>query len=277
MRSNENIIDVSEETFEYEVIERSEELPVVVDFWAPWCGPCHMLSPILEKLANDPDYHFILAKVNVDENPNLSIQFRVQGIPAVKAFMYGQVVAEFTGAQPEHKVRAFLEELIPSEVDEAVDAALSLLATHHWAEAEEVLREVLLDYPDYPSALLNLGRALLAQGIGCEAIGYLQDCTDGNEHIMAGKLMPLATYLCQSATEWQDTDDILPIEAVYRRAARLFDQGNVEAAMDGLLDVLREDKRYKNAKEVILATFALLGDEDTLTQTYRRELATILF
>ncbi|MCP5096178.1 MAG: tetratricopeptide repeat protein [Chloroflexi bacterium] len=277
MSSTENIIDVSEATFQTDVIEQSNKIPVVVDFWAPWCAPCRMLSPILEKYANDPDYNFILAKVNVDENPQLSIEFNVQGIPAVIAFIDEQVVSEFTGALPDPRVRSFLEDLIPSEIEEALDAAHSLLATHHWADAEDALREVLADYPEHPSTILNLGRALLAQGKGCEAIGYLQDCTDGNEHLLAGKLMPLATYLCQAATEWQEAEDIPPIEALYRRAAHLFDQGNVAAAMDGLLDVLRQDKRYKKAKEIVLATFTLLGDEDTLTQSYRRELAVILF
>ena len=112
-----NVIDVTDQTFATDVIERSKTVPVVVDFWAAWCGPCRMLGPILENLANEFNGDFILAKVDVDGNPQTAMEFRVQGIPAVKAFRNGNVVSEFTGAQPEPQVRQFLEGLRPSEVD----------------------------------------------------------------------------------------------------------------------------------------------------------------
>ncbi|RMG99588.1 MAG: co-chaperone YbbN [Chloroflexi bacterium] len=274
-----NIIDVSEATFEYEVIQRSHEIPVVVDFWAPWCGPCHMLGPILERLAADPSYNFVLAKVNVDENPNLSLRFNVQGIPAVKAFLNGQIVGQFVGAQPEPRVRQFIEKIAPSPIEQALAKAQSLLVIRQWEEAEELYLDILDQYPNHPRALLNLARAILGQGRGCEALPYLERCKDAPELAQAERLKPLARYLCQAENGWPDEGTISPIEAQYRQAAVLFERGNIEAALDGLLDVLRQDKHYRNGepKEIMLGIFELLGDDDLLTQQYRRELASVLF
>ncbi|MCA9917541.1 MAG: thioredoxin [Anaerolineales bacterium] len=271
------IIDVNEETFIEDVLEQSEELPVIVDFWAPWCGPCRMLSPILERLAADPNLNFVLAKVNVDNNPNLSMQYRVQSIPAVLAFVDGEVADEFIGIQPEPKIRQFIQQLIPSELDEALDDAESLLATRHWAKAEQMLRDLSEVYPGRPDLALNLAKALLAQGEGCEARDYLKSVKDGQELIVAEKLLPLANYLCLIAEDLTEEEALSPLEIQYRQGARLISRGNLEAAMDGLLDVLRQDKRYGEARQVMLAMFALLGDDDDLTQTYRTELASVLF
>ncbi|MEZ4594144.1 MAG: thioredoxin [Chloroflexota bacterium] len=271
------IIDVNEETFIEDVLEQSEALPVIVDFWAPWCGPCRMLSPILERLAADPNLNFVLAKVNVDNNPNLSMQYRVQSIPAVLAFVDGDVADEFMGVQPEPKIRQFIQQLIPSELDEALDDAESLLATRHWAKAEQMLRDLIDEHPERPYVALNLAKALLAQGEGCEARDFLKTVKDGQELIEAEKLLPLATYLCLIAEDLTDEAELSPLEIQYRQGARLISRGNLEAAMDGLLDVLRQDKRYGQARQVMLALFALLGDDDDLTQTYRTELASVLF
>lgn len=279
MTSHENIIDVTEASFEFDVIQRSYEIPVVVDFWAPWCAPCRTLGPILEGLAVDPAYEFILAKINVDDNPGISIRFQVQGIPAVKAFRDGIVAAEFVGAQPAAKVVEFVKKLAPSPVENALREAKSMLVTRHWKEAEAAYRDILDEYPSETKAMINLACALLARGEGCEAVEFLKKCEDDQTFVRAERLRPFANYLCETSSNDFLADDLPPIEIQYRQTARLFERGNLEAALDGLMDVLRQDKRYRNGevKRVLLGIFELLGDEDPLTQSYRRELASVLY
>ncbi|MEZ4518656.1 MAG: tetratricopeptide repeat protein [Chloroflexota bacterium] len=279
MGNADNIIDVTDGSFEFDVINQSFDTPVVVDFWAPWCGPCRMLSPILESLADDPDLDFILAKVNVDENPNVAMRYQVQGIPAVKAFVNGQIAAEFTGAQPEPRVREFLEKLLPDEFDEALNQAAGLLAIHQWSEAEDILSDLLDARPGSQRAQYQMARALLGQAYGCDALPHLKAVTDGPEFVSAARLKVLADYLCRIETAGEIDEELPPLEALYNRSAILLQRGNLEAALDGLLDVLRQDKRYRNgeAREVMLAIFELLGDGDDLTQAYRNELAMVLF
>ncbi len=278
MDGPDKIIEVSDATFEYDVIQQSHDKPVVVDFWAPWCGPCRMLGPILERLASDPALDFVLAKINVDENPNVSMRYQVQSIPAVKAFIDGQIADEFVGALPEPRVKQFVQGLIPNEAELALRAANSLLATRHWSDAEQAYRDLLLDFPNYPEATLNLAKSLLAQAQGCEAKELLDQVLQGPFMLNAERLMPLARFLCRNEID-DDDFDVEPIEAQYRRAAQLFQQNNMEAAMDGLLEVLRQDKRYrdKEPKDVMLGLFELLGDADPMTQSYRNELASVLF
>jgi putative thioredoxin len=275
---SENILDVSEATFEDDVIMRSHQVPVVVDFWAPWCGPCRMLGPILERLAIEGGGSFVLAKLNVDDNPSLSIRYGVQGIPAVKAFHNGEVVAQFVGAQPEPRVRRFIDNLAPDPAATAVEEASSLLGTRHYADAEQAFSDVLAEDAGNPAAALGLVKSLLMQGKGEQAMEWLDHFPAGTEWAMAEKLKPLASLLVE-ADDCDEVEHDDPLEAQLHHAAHLIRRGNLPAAMDGLLGVLRQDKGYRDGvpKDALLALFAMLGDQDALTREYREELASVLF
>ena len=160
------IYDVGEADFERRVLERSRELPVVVDFWADWCGPCKQLTPVLERAATARAGKVELAKVDVDQNRGLQAAFRIQGIPAVKAFRDGRIAAEFTGAQPPAQVERFFDALVPSEADE--------LATS--GEEGDLRRALELD-PAHPTARRELGKLLLRRGDTGEAVELLEGAT----------------------------------------------------------------------------------------------------
>lgn len=280
MAYSDKVIEVHEATFQQDVIERSYEKPVVVDFWAAWCGPCRMLGPILERLATEPGSNFILAKVDVDVNPGLSMRYGIQGIPAVKAFKDGQIAGEFVGAQPEPRVRQFISQLAPTDVESSSRSVEDLFAERLWDKAEELCREQLADYPDDRNVQINLARALIPQGKGCEAKELLEVASDDyTVQAVAEQLIPVADYICSSSNSKDDGAEMTVVEAQYRQAARLLSQGTIAPALDGLLEVLRFNKDYRQgqAKAVLLGIFELLGDEDPLTQTYRREMASILF
>src|SRR4030043_2428358 len=138
--ASEFIIIVTESDFKYEVIAYSNQIPVIVDFWAEWCRPCKTLTPILEKIAEDAAGTFRLAKVDVDGNPNLALRFNVRSIPNVKAFRDGQLISEFLGLQPEPRVREFIRNLAPSQIDLLLEKGNSLMESMKWADAAEIYR-----------------------------------------------------------------------------------------------------------------------------------------
>jgi putative thioredoxin len=274
---NTNIVNILETNFENEVIEYSKEMPVVVDFWAPWCTPCRTLGPLLEKLAVEANGAFRLAKVNVDDNPGLSARFGIQGIPMVIAFLEGKTKGQFIGAQPESAVRKFLHDLHPGPADRLLAEATGLITSRHWAEAEKAARNALALEPGSSAAALLIMKSLLAQGRGILAQDVLRNFPPGNEVVAAQRLQPLANLLAEAEAGNPPMRDDL--EAEYLQAARLLAKGNFPAALDGLLDILRHDKRYRNdeVRRVFLAALEILGEEDPLTRQYRDELASALF
>jgi putative thioredoxin len=273
-----NIIDVSQATFQAEVIEESAQLPVVVDFWAPWCGPCRTLGPTLERLAKESDGGFRLARLNVDDNPELAMRFGVQGIPAVKAFRDGKVVAEFVGAQPEPSVRQFIKKVAPDKTDQFLVMAAAMLAAHRWTEAEAGYRQIRAQDPKSGPAALGLLKALLVQGKGEEAEKLLDQFPNSREAGDVERLRSLARCLVE-AREGPACPDEETIDADYCRAGKRIAAGDLQGAMDAILTVLRRDKHFRQDEPrfVILGIFEVLGDQDALTREYRNKLASVLF
>jgi putative thioredoxin len=229
-------------------------------------------------LAIEAGGSFLLAKINVDENPNLSIRYGVQGIPVVKGFVEGEVKSQFVGAQPEQIVKRFISELAPSEAEHAVEKGKSLLITRHWQEAEKAFREITDEDETNAAAALGLVESLIMQGKGSEALAITENFPAGTEWATVERLKPLAKLMAQVEDNGPyPEDDVL--EAEFFQAARMLVRGNIPAGMDGLLDILRQDKKYRNGepKDVLLAIFELLGQDDPMTREYREELASVLF
>lgn len=234
--------DVTDATFEADVLERSMQVPVVVDLWAPWCGPCRTLGPTLEKVIGATEGRVELAKVNVDENPGISQAFRVQSIPAVYALHKKQVVNGFVGALPEHAVQEFVDSLLgpPSEIDQLLGAG-----------DEASLRKVLDLEPGNEEAIVRLSQQLIDRGAGEEALGLLARVPE----------TPEVRRLTALARVAGDGEPVVP------------DDGMAEK-LDSLLDRVKDDDE---ARQEYLDLLEVMGPEDPRTATYRKKLTSRLF
>jgi putative thioredoxin len=245
------VIDVNEADFEAQVLDRSNEVPVVVDFWAPWCGPCRQLGPALEKAAAARDGKVVLAKIDTDENPQISERFGIQGIPAVKAFQHGEVVAEFVGALPPAQVEQFFDGLVPSETQ------LLLEAGH-----EESLRKAVELDPKNVNAAFALAQLLYRGG---DAAGALELVRNAPGNFRADGLAARIELEQSPSPELQ-------------RALTTLDDGELEEGLDQLLAVMSSsDGDNERVRRVIVAILDELGVEHPLARETRRKLAAALY
>ena len=283
---NEWTIDVNEENFEPAVLEQSTQVPVLVDFWAEWCGPCKVLGPVLERLAEEYAGAFIVAKVNVDENPALAAAFRIQGIPAVKLFKNGELASEFTGALPEPMVREFLSKFLPSATDKMAQAAAALEEEGKAAEAKAMYESILESDPDHARSLLGLGRLAMNSGENDEALDILDKISVvADERKEAERLM--ARLRLHGGAAEQDLEGLRAkvaaepdsLEARFALAQALAGREKYQEALAEFLKIVKSDRTFQDdaARKAMLQIFEVLGSDDPLTDQYRAELAKVLF
>jgi putative thioredoxin len=279
--------DVSQSDFEEKVIAASFKQPVVIDFWAPWCAPCKVLKPLLEKLADEYGGKFLLAKVNSDENPEILAQFKVRGIPAVKAVVNGQVVDEFTGALPEGQVRAWLEKIIPSPAEELRHAAQQRWSLGDDAGALQLLAEASQLDPANEWVRVDSAEVLLAQGKAEDALQLLESVRDvamqKDDRVLQLRAHARVAKMAAggedetslSAAVAANGDDL---EARLKLANLLVATNRAAEGMDQLLEIVRRDRGFKEdiGRKTLLDMFNLLGGTGELVKDYRRKLAGLL-
>jgi putative thioredoxin len=278
------LIEVGDQNFESAVIERSKQTPVVVDFWAAWCAPCRTLGPVLERLAQEYGGQFILAKVNVDQNPELSAALNISSIPMVLGFRDGQAVAEFVGAVPEAAVRKFLARVLPSEADSVAAEGDALRATGKMGDAQAQFKRALELDPRCERALVGLAAILASHDDHDEALTLLDRVGPGPLSQEAAKLAAEIRVRQGGGGDEQQlrarvaaapTD----LEARFLLAQVLAAASKHQEALGQYLETVRRNRQFRDdaARKAMLDIFDLLGPEHELTTRYRSELAKVLF
>ena len=278
---SEHALDVGLADFQTRVVEESARRPVVVDFWAPWCGPCKSLKPVLEKLAAEYGGKFLLAKVNSDENQELAARYGVRGIPSVKAFIGGQPVDEFSGAIPEAEVRAFLDRLIPSPADEVRAQAAEKRMDGDLSAALQLLADASRLDPEHLGVRLDAAEIMLDLNEADEASRLLASVPDDADPRVAqlrARLQFLgAAGADEAGLQARIAADENDLEARLQLAKLWVAASHYEPAMEQLLEIVRRDRGFEDdiGRRTLLDVFNLLGGGE-LVSKYRRLLASAL-
>jgi putative thioredoxin len=277
-------------SFNDDVIRASMTVPVIVDFWATWCQPCKQLTPALEKVVTQAGGRLRLVKIDIDQNQDLAMQLRIQSVPTVYAFVGGRPVDAFVGAQPESKIRQFVDRLLrgtPSPVDDVLEHAQQALADGDAEAAADGFAQVLEQDPRHAKALAGLIRARVASG---DAAGARQLASGLPQDLAGNPDVKAAVNAIELAEETQATGDLADLQrrvtaspddpqARFDLALALYGQGRTEAAIDALLELIRRDRSWNDeaARKQLVKIFDALGHAHPLTVSSRRRLSTMLF
>jgi putative thioredoxin len=287
--TSDHVIEATDQDFEAKVLERSREVPVLVDFWAPWCGPCKVLGPTLEKLAAQSEGRFELVKVNVDNNPLLGQVFKIRSIPLVKLFINGEIRDEFMGAYPESEIRRFLEHHLPDAAAQATGngavEGLRLLQAGQTEAARAQFEAALKEDPKNPLALIGMGYYNLELGQLGEAREFAGNVNEaelerqGKQQEMGRLLTGLRSriFLVENAElNGSEPDDL---SAQLRKACQEALDGDFEPALEDFLAIVRKDRQFRDdaGRLGMLAVFDLLPPDSPLLSKYRFKLSSLLF
>jgi putative thioredoxin len=276
---------VTDDDFEEEVIARSHEVPVVVDFWAAWCGPCRILGPVLERLTHEANGKFVLAKLDVDRSPRHAQAFGVRGIPTVIAFRNGERVGEFSGAIPEPSVREFLRSVVPSEADALVQQAEAVRITDA-AKAEALYRDALSREAENPAAAIGLGEILVERREFEEAsklVGSLiatgplaERVTRLQSEIKLGALRPKAT---EEELRLRIAESSEPARPLLELGKLLASEERFPDALEALLQAAAADRKLaeEEVKDLMVEIFHAIGVRNPLADEYRTKLTRLLY
>ncbi|RMH59855.1 MAG: thioredoxin [Zetaproteobacteria bacterium] len=272
--------------FEREVITASHRLPVLVDFWAPWCGPCRMLAPTLEALADEFAERLRLVKINVDEAPELAARYQVRGVPSVKLFRHGEVVDEFTGAMPRPQIESWLKCWLPGPADDALDQLMQQVESGGLEQqnAFDQAEHVLDQHPEAHQARLRLADWLIEAGEHARARehlmrlpGSMRDRVEVRQRMRRLEMLAKAgdTNALRAAVRTRPDD----LELRLKLADALAAEGCYQESLQAYLEVLQRDRHFGDdaARKGMLAVFEMLGNRGELVDRYRREMAAVLF
>lgn len=277
-----DVIAVTGEDFAHTVVEKSRQVPVLVDFWAPWCGPCQMLAPVLDRLAAQYRGKLVVAKVNTDEERELAQGHGIRSIPNLKLYRHGEIVEDILGAQPEADLRAIIERHVPRESDGLCEQAEAALAQGDTDRARALLEQAAWRDPDNPRAALDLARLCMTQG-DLDGAGQALDTLPASAHESeaAAGLIALLEFAREARAAPEEAELMERIEADPQDSAARYDlavrrvlDGDYGDALDRLLELLQRDRGFRDgaARTAMLKVFTLLGDGHELVHRYRARL-----
>jgi putative thioredoxin len=282
MNESNNIVNVTIDTFPTQVIEQSQRVPVLVDYWADWCGPCQMQMPVLQKLVEELDGKFVLAKVNTDDQRELAREHGIRSLPTMRLFRHGEIVEEILGAQTESTLRILLDRYIERESDRIRTRAIEIFQQGQQEEALEMLRSARLVEPgnhqltlDYAGLCLQAGRLDETEQLLMELPRDVRDESEAAQlHALldfsrAAEDAPPVEELEHSVTASPDD-----MALRYRLGAVYVLNDRMEAAMDAFMSILQRDREFRDdiGRRSLLAVFDILGNDSELVQRYRRQL-----